>query len=123
VTKRILVVEDDDDLRGLYRETLTVAGFRVVEAADGVQALRNLQNHPPDLVVLDLRLPKLSGVEVHESIRTRNIPIVVVSGSPQDLGDRVVECSLTKPVMPEKLVEAVQSCLVMREPAIPQPRP
>ena len=45
------------------------------------------------------------------NIHTRNIPIVVVSGSPQDLGDRPVECVLAKPVMPETLVETVRHCL------------
>jgi CheY-like chemotaxis protein len=122
-TKRILVVEDDDDVRGLFCEALSLAGLDVAEAADGVQALRTLQGDPPDLVVLDLRLPRLSGVDIHPSFRSRNVPIVVVSGSPQDVGDLPVECLLAKPVMPDTLVETVRRCLALREPAIAQPHP
>ena len=61
--KRILVVEDHDDLRTLFRAALSGAGFDVTEARDGVQALRHLQGDLPDLVVLDLRLPRLNGVD------------------------------------------------------------
>lgn len=109
--KRILVVEDNEDLRALFRDALSAAGFDVTEAGDGLQALQRLHNDLPDLVVLDLRLPMLSGVDVHESIRSRDVPIVVVSGSPEDLGDRPVECVLTKPVMPEQLVTTVRRCV------------
>ena len=95
----------------MFRHALSSAGFDVTEAGDGVQALQRLHNDLPDLVVLHLRLPMLSGVDVHESIRSRDVPIVVVSGCPQDLGDRRVDCVLTKPVMPEQLVETVGRCL------------
>ena len=99
----------------MFRDALSIAGFHVTEAADGLQALRCLDSDRPDLVVLDLRLPQFSGAEIHDdlaaNIQTRNIPIVVVSGSPRDLGDRSVECVLTKPVMPETLVETVRRCL------------
>jgi twitching motility two-component system response regulator PilH len=115
VPQRILVVEDNHDLRAMFRDALSIAGFHVTEASDGLQALRCLDNERPDLVVLDLRLPQISGVEIHDdlaaNIQTRNIPIVVVSGSPHNLGDRPVECVLTKPVLPEKLVETVRQCL------------
>ena len=108
-------MEDNDDLRAMFRDALSIAGFHVTEAADGLQALRCLDNDRPDLVVLDLWLPQFSGLEVRDdlaaNIHTRNIPIVVVSGSPQDLGDRPVECVLAKPVMPETLVETVRHCL------------
>jgi len=61
-SETILVVEDDDDVRRFYRSALTMAGFRVVEAHDGLPALRRLDDSPPDLVVLDLGLPTVSGV-------------------------------------------------------------
>lgn len=113
--QRILVVEDNDDLRAVFRHALSMDGFHVTEAADGLQALRSLDNDRPDLVVLDLRLPQFSGIDIHDdlaaNIHTRKIPIVVVTGSPHDLGDRPVECVLAKPVTPEKLVETVRSCL------------
>ena len=101
----------------MFRHALSIDGFLVTEAADGLQALRCLDNDRPDLVVLDLRLPHVSGAEIHDdlaaNIQTRQIPIVVVSGSPHDLGDRPVECVLTKPVTPDKLVATVRQCLRM----------
>src|SRR5689334_10421260 len=60
----ILLVEDHDDLRGMFRIALTVAGFQVHEAADGYDALRLLDEENPILVVLDLRLPLVDGREV-----------------------------------------------------------
>jgi CheY-like chemotaxis protein len=115
VSKRILVVEDNDDLRQYFRDVLATGGFDVEEAADGLQALRHLDNRRPDLVVLDLRMPMFSGVEVRQdlaaNIVTRQIPVVVVSGSPEDIGDIPVNCLLKKPVMPDELLAAVRRCL------------
>jgi two-component system, response regulator, stage 0 sporulation protein F len=109
--RRILVVEDNDDLRAYYRDVLSAAGFEVEEAADGLQALRRLDNDVPDLLVCDLRMPFFSGVDVLQEL-TRKIPVVVVTGSPQDLPPHIqVECVLKKPVYAEKLIETVQQCL------------
>jgi CheY-like chemotaxis protein len=94
---------------------LSTGGFDVEEAADGLKALQHLDNRPPDLVVLDLRMPMLSGAEVRQelaaNVLTRQIPVVVVTGSPEALGDVPVDCVLTKPVMPEDLLAAVRRCL------------
>jgi twitching motility two-component system response regulator PilH len=113
--KRVLVIEDHDDLRSFFCVALTIAGYDVAQAGDGVQAIQQLEGHPPDLVVLDLRLPMFNGVEVRQdlaaNVLTRDIPVVVVSGSPEDLGDLKVDCLLKKPVTAETLVAAVQRCL------------
>jgi DNA-binding response OmpR family regulator len=113
--KRILVVEDNDDLRQYFVDVLTIAGFDVEQAADGMQALRHLDNQTPDLVVLDLRMPMFTGLEIRQdltaNILTRNVPVVVVSGSPEDLRDIEVDCVLKKPVMPDVLVDTVRRCL------------
>src|SRR5258705_9814975 len=81
---RILVVEDDPELRRLFRTALSVSGFEVICAGDGVEALYRLDAELPDLVVLDLGLPRLSGRdvlrEISANMRTRHIPIVVVTG-------------------------------------------
>ena len=115
MAKRILVVEDDNDLRQYFHDVLSTAGFDVEQAADGMQALQLLDNRRPDLVVLDLRMPYFTGVEIRQdlaaNILTRQIPVVVVSGSPQDLGDIPVDCLLKKPVMPDELLGAVRRCL------------
>src|SRR5215212_2065349 len=111
----ILIVEDDEDLRRLFRTALTLAGYDVVEAGDGFEALQRIDHSPPDLVLLDLLLPGVSGVVVRQEIAahatTRDIPIVVVTGSALGQGTLNVACFLRKPVSPEQLIETVRSCL------------
>jgi DNA-binding response OmpR family regulator len=111
----ILIVEDDADLRRVWRLALQLEGFEVEEAGDGIMALRRLDNHPPDLVVLDLGLPALGGLSVQQEIAahavTRDIPIVIVTGSPDDLSAVDVSCVLRKPIGPEQLIATVRRCL------------
>ena len=111
----ILVVEDDSDLRRLYRAALTFAGFDVQIVGDGLDALRRIDTDPPALVVLDLSLPVISGVVVQQQIAssalTRDIPVVVVTGSPEKADGLSVACVLAKPVSPERLIRTVKSCL------------
>ena len=111
----ILVVEDDADLRALYRTALRLAGYFVQEAGDGFAALRALDADPPDLVVLDLGLPGMSGYVVRQELAaqadTRHIPIVVVTGTPGPHEGLDVDCLLRKPVSPDELVAAVWDCL------------
>ena len=111
----ILVVEDDEDLRRLFRTALVLAGYDVVEAGDGLEALLRIDQAPPDLVVLDIVLPRLSGIAVQQEIAaqavTRQIPIVVITGSGMEPSEMDVACFLRKPVSPEQLVEVVEQCL------------
>lgn len=111
--KSILIVEDDEDLRRLYRLALALEGYEVECVADGMEALRRIELQRPDLVVLDLYLPGVSGFAVLEEIaahaQTRNLPIVVVTGSTADVPD--APCVLRKPVAPDQLVGAVRRCL------------
>ena len=116
--ERILVVEDNDDLRGLYKIALRTAGFQVRQASDGLTALRAIEADRPDLVVLDLHLPLISGFEVqHEMkhLQATHIPVVVVTALPPERTRGLnVACVLHKPVMPEALVRAVVECLARR---------
>jgi CheY-like chemotaxis protein len=113
----VLVVEDDPDLRALYRTSLTVAGYAVVAVEDGIDALRHIEGSGiPGAVILDLALPRLSGRDVHRELAahpaTSKIPIVVVTGSDiSDLNKREFACVLRKPVHVESLLYAVQKCL------------
>jgi DNA-binding response OmpR family regulator len=122
--KAVLIVEDDIDLRLLYRTALSWNGFDVREAPDGIAALVEIEQHRPDLVVLDLGLPRLGGLSVQQElaahVQTRRIPIVVVTGSTENLADIPVDCVLKKPATPERLVEVVQTCLASaaRAPAL-----
>ena len=117
--KRILLVEDDADLRRLFRTALTIAGYEVEETGDGFEALGLVDSHPPDLVVLDLILRSLDGVSVQQELASRaltsRIPIVIVTGS--DLPIDGVACVLRKPVSPEEIVRTVQKCLRAGAPA------
>jgi two-component system response regulator MprA len=113
--KVVLIVEDDDDLRRMLRTALMIGGFTVDEASDGAAALYRIHNQPPDLIVLDLSLPTVSGLIVHQEVaahaHTRQIPVVIVTGSDMNLDHLQVACVLRKPVDPERLVSTVRECL------------
>jgi DNA-binding response OmpR family regulator len=115
VRQTVLIVEDDADLRNMYRLALTFAGFDVQIVGDGLEALRRIDHDPPALVVLDLSLPSISGIVVRQEIAasavTRDIPIVIVTGSPERAEGLDVACVLSKPVSPERLTQAVKACL------------
>lgn len=115
--KTILVVEDDVDLRRMFRTALAFEGYHVIEAGDGLDALRALDGHHIDLVVLDLVLPLVSGYVVLQDVaaraHTQNVPVVVVvTGSPGPHDDLQASCVLLKPVTPERLVQTVRRCLI-----------
>ncbi len=84
---RILLVEDEQALRELYRDWLMVDGCEVVEAADGVSGIEAIFHQHPVLVVLDIMLPKKDGFEVLKEIRrhskTRNLPVVILTSLDQ----------------------------------------
>jgi len=83
--KRVLLVEDDRFLRRACEASLRQRGFTVVAAADGEEGLRLARAEAPDLVLLDLLMPKLSGVDVLRALKadeaTRGIPVLVLSNS------------------------------------------
>jgi CheY-like chemotaxis protein len=112
----VLLVEDDAFLRELYRTGLQDAGFPVVAVEDGLSALRCVESAQPFAVVLDLELPRLSGLDVqqelHTNPETEHIPIVVITGShTRTLPPNEVACILRKPVGIDELIAAVQRCL------------
>ena len=111
----ILIVEDDADLRRMFRTALALAGFDVVEAGNGLDALRVLDSNPPHAVVLDLGLPLMSGEVVRQEIaahaHTRHVPVIVVTGQPGGHETLEAACVLRKPVSPARLVHVVRSCI------------
>ena len=120
--QRVLIVEDDADLRQLYCRTLAMAGYDVTEARGGFEALRHLDSKLPDIVVLDLLLPGIDGRTVRDELAshalTRQIPIVVVTGLAEKLESLDVACILRKPFSPDRLVEAVRTCLAAGSPRV-----
>jgi DNA-binding response OmpR family regulator len=94
MTRTILVVEDEITLRETLADALEVEGFRVVAAADGREALTRFRAERPDLVLLDLMLPELSGIEVCRIIRAESgVPIVMLTAKDSEL-DKVVGLEL-----------------------------
>jgi two-component system phosphate regulon response regulator PhoB len=119
----VLVVEDDAALRGFYRTTLRHADYRVIAVEDGLDALTWIEQHTPDIIVLDLALLRVSGRDVQRELRahaeTRDIPIVVVTGDDtSDLNRRELACVLNKPVTGDALVEVVDRCLKRSPPGL-----
>ncbi|HVM55277.1 MAG TPA: response regulator [Acidimicrobiales bacterium] len=77
---RVLVVDDEEDVRVLLRAQLELAGYEVAgEAADGVECLRQCEDDPPDAVILDLLMPRVSGFEVIPKLRTNHPKIGIVA--------------------------------------------
>jgi DNA-binding response OmpR family regulator len=122
VAQRILIVEDDESLNRLYRTALAFAGYETEQAADGLHALQMIDLHPPDLVVLDLNLPMVSGFVVQQDIaaraHTRHIPIVIVTGTSENIDQLELPCVLRKPVSPDDLIDAVRKCLQTGAPGL-----
>jgi DNA-binding response OmpR family regulator len=94
VAKTILVVEDEPTLRETLAEALEADGFRVVQAGDGRVALERFRNDEPDLVLLDLMLPELSGLEVTRQVRAESsVPILMLTARDAEV-DKVVGLEL-----------------------------
>jgi two-component system, OmpR family, alkaline phosphatase synthesis response regulator PhoP len=117
LSDRILVVEDEQSIRTIVEYALRDAGFSVVTTARGDDALGVIDREPVDLVVLDLMLPGLDGLEVCKRIRAeRNIPIIMLSARGEEL-DKVLGLELgaddyvTKPFSPRELVSRVKANL------------
>lgn len=112
----MLVVEDDPELRALYRTALRAAGYAVFAVDDGIDALQYIEQTMPAAVVLDLGLPRLHGLDVHRELasqaHTQHIPVIVVTGGTEDINERKFACVLRKPIHPDALVTAVHNCLL-----------
>lgn len=120
---RILVADDTDSIRALYRKLLATDGHEVIDVGDGEAALAAVQKHHPDVVLLDVTMPQLDGLEVCRRLKsdpaTRLTPVVLVTGL-SDLQDRIkgIEAGadefLSKPVHPLELRARVGSLTRMK---------
>lgn len=120
-TKTILVVDDEETIREVLRRYLEREGFRVIEAADGESALTAIDSDEPDLIVLDLMLPGVDGLEIARSLRRhRPIPIVMLTAR-GELSDRIEGLELgaddyiVKPFSPREVTLRVNAVLRRRE--------
>jgi putative two-component system response regulator len=120
---RVLVADDTDSVRALFRKLLTADGHEVYAVSDGAQALEAVQKHQPDVVLLDVGMPRLDGLEVCRRLKadpaTRLTPVVLVTGL-SDMSDRIkgIEAGadefLSKPVHPHELRARVNSLSRMK---------
>ena len=115
---RVLIVDDDPAIRRVVSALLDLDEYGLLEAADGQAALEVVRDERPDLVILDLNLPKLSGHEVLQQMRAnpelRRIPVAILTTSAAEKDvvkgyDLGANCYLTKPVDVEQFVHVVQS--------------
>ena len=118
MTKRILVVEDDDDVRHLLADALQEAGFAVATALDGSDALDQIDQHPPDAILLDLMMPVMDGWSFLQSFRAKPgagaIPVGLLSGAPmlcKTADAWGVQVAIGKPFAIEVLVDQVEHLL------------
>lgn len=120
---RVLLVEDEADIRELIRYSLAQAGLEVEEASDGAEALEKLRAFAPDLIVLDLMLPGMPGLEICRRLRSRadtaRLPIMVVSArsnpSEKALGLAMgADDYVTKPFSPRDLLMRAIALLPQR---------
>jgi two-component system cell cycle response regulator DivK len=120
MTKRILVVEDQEDLRGILRDLLTGSGYDVAEAADGQAGVAMAQSERPDLILMDIQMPVVDGYEATRQIKTdlrlKATPIIAVSSFAMK-GDeekaRAAGCDhyVTKPYSPIQLLRIIRGFL------------
>ncbi len=119
----VLVVDDDRDTRELCMLTLQMSGYRATEADNGQAAIERAHQLHPDVILMDLMLPGMSGVEACEALKrdpaTSEIPIVAVSGhtmltEPNAGGPAGCSIVVTKPYLPEDLVRAIRQALDTR---------
>jgi two-component system cell cycle response regulator DivK len=119
----VLVVEDQEELRRLYAEQLTLSGFDVIEAGNGEDAISHTSSHNPDVVLMDLSLPILDGWEATRRLksdtRTAHIPIVALtahdgSGELQRATRAGCDWFVPKPCPPDALITEVRRVLAGR---------
>ena len=116
----VLVVDDYEDAREMYAESLLVLGFRVAEACNGVEAVQKARSLEPDAILMDLSLPGIDGWEatcqLKADFRTRHIPVVAITGhAPAYAEDRAraAGCDrlLIKPALPDQVVAEVRKVI------------
>ncbi len=120
----VLVVDDYAENVELLKELLTASGYEVTTAYDGDEALKKVDKRKPDLILLDIMMPKMDGYQVCEALRgkedTKEIPIIFVTAKTEvkDWTHAIfnvgVNSYITKPINPKKLLDKVKSVLKMK---------
>jgi two-component system, cell cycle response regulator DivK len=120
MSKRILIVEDQEDNRAILRDVLSIAGYELIEAVDGGEGVELAQKERPDLILMDIQLPVLDGYEATRRIKAnpelKAIPIIAVTSyalSGDEARARAAGCDgyVTKPFSPRQLLAKVREYL------------
>ena len=123
----ILIADDEPNQLELMHFNLKGAGFSIIKASNGLEALELIENHSPDLIILDWMMPKMSGIDVCRTLRSRSetkqIPIIILSARSEDsdksLGlDTGADDYISKPFSPKELVSRVKALLRRARPAL-----
>ena len=120
MTKRILIIEDQEDNRAILRDLLSGAGFELIEAVNGEEGVKLAQSERPDLILMDIQLPIIDGYEATRQIRAiddlKSIPIIAVTSyalSGDEAKTRDAGCNgyVAKPFSPRQLLAKVRELL------------
>jgi two-component system OmpR family response regulator len=125
--QKLLVVDDDPDIRALMGEALAFHGYEIFTAVNGQEALDQVPECEPDLILLDIKMPGIDGYEVIRRLKgqeaTRSIPIIVITASPVDKDrDRIRVLGMgatqyiTKPLSIESLVREIKKAIAENHP-------
>jgi two-component system, OmpR family, response regulator ResD len=115
----VLLVEDDRDTREMYSSYLSYSGLTVNEASTGRRALESAAKQCPDVVVTDIAMPEMDGLELSRRLRahapTRDVPIIAVSGQASERAREAgADVVLDKPCEPDKLLHVIEDVLKAR---------
>lgn len=118
--RKILIVDDEPYILNILDFSLDAEGYRVIQACDGEEALRLAQEHQPELIIMDVMMPRRDGFEtcrlLKEDLRTGSIPVVLLtaknSREDREMGERVgADGYITKPFSPQRLLDTVNEYL------------
>jgi two-component system alkaline phosphatase synthesis response regulator PhoP len=118
--RKVLVAEDEPDIRGLITFSLQYAGFQVVEALNGEEAVKKAEEEQPDLILLDVRMPKMNGYDACQVLKaqdsTKHIPVIFLSARGQEAEIKYglelgAEEYILKPFAPDELYRRVETIL------------
>ena len=123
----ILIADDEPNQLELMSFNLSNAGYSIIKASNGKEAIELIENHSPDLIILDWMMPKMSGIDVCRTLRSRSetkqIPIIILSArseeSDKSLGlDTGADDYISKPFSPKELISRVKALLRRARPAL-----
>ena len=116
MAKTVLIVEDNDLNMKLFNDLLEAHGYATIQSKDGMEALKLARDHHPDLILMDIQLPEISGLEVTKWIKEdpdlKAIPVIAVTafamkGDEEKIRQGGCEAYLAKPISVQKFIEAV----------------